>query len=89
MREWQQLPSQSHAFVLVDPTALPPCRDDTCIFVSQSGETADTLRALEYAKDSGALCIGVTNTVGSAIARATHAGIHINAGACAGWRVCV
>ncbi len=29
------------------------CRDDTCVFVSQSGETADTLRALEYAKVSG------------------------------------
>jgi len=26
------------------------CKDDTCVFVSQSGETADTLRALEYAK---------------------------------------
>lgn len=59
----------------------PIFRDDTCIFVSQSGETADTMRALEYAKASGALCIGITNTVGSAIARNTHAGIHINAGA--------
>lgn len=59
----------------------PIFRDDTCVFVSQSGETADTMRALEYAKASGALCIGITNTVGSAIARYTHAGIHINAGA--------
>ena len=59
----------------------PIFRDDTCVFVSQSGETADTLRALEYAKGSGALCVGVTNTVGSAIARNTHCGIHINAGA--------
>ena len=59
----------------------PIFRDDTCVFVSQSGETADTMRALEYAKASGALCIGITNTVGSAIARNTHAGIHINAGA--------
>ena len=39
-------------------------RSDTCIFVSQSGETADTLRALEYARGAGALCVGVTNTVG-------------------------
>lgn len=46
----------------------------------QSGETADTFRALEYAKACGALCVGVTNTVGSAIARNTHCGIHINAG---------
>ena len=60
---------------------LPPIfRDDTCVFVSQSGETADTLRALEYAKSKGALCVGITNTVGSAIARSTHCGVHINAG---------
>lgn len=59
----------------------PIFRDDTCIFVSQSGETADTLRALDYAKASGALCVGITNTVGSAIARNTHCGMHINAGA--------
>ncbi|GBF90739.1 hypothetical protein Rsub_03040 [Raphidocelis subcapitata] len=58
----------------------PIFRDDTCVFVSQSGETADTLRALEYAKTRGALCVGVTNTVGSAISRATHCGIHQNAG---------
>ena len=38
------------------------------------------LQALQYAKDKGALCIGVTNTVGSAIARSTHCGVHINAG---------
>mmetsp|Transcript_4876 Transcript_4876/g.7606 ORF Transcript_4876/g.7606 Transcript_4876/m.7606 type:complete len:738 (-) Transcript_4876:180-2393(-) len=59
----------------------PIFRDDVFIFVSQSGETADTLRALEYASKRGALCIGVTNTVGSAIARNTHCGVHINAGA--------
>lgn len=55
-------------------------RNDTCIFVSQSGETADTLRALEYAKRRGALCIGITNVAGSAIGRSTHCGIHQNAG---------
>lgn len=59
----------------------PLSRADTCFFVSQSGETADTLRALEYAKAAGALCVGVTNTVGSALARATDCGMHINAGA--------
>lgn len=58
----------------------PIFRDDTCVFVSQSGETADTLQALAYAKSRGALCIGITNTVGSAISRATHCGIHQNAG---------
>ncbi|KAL6779853.1 ATF1 [Auxenochlorella protothecoides x Auxenochlorella symbiontica] len=58
----------------------PIFRDDTCVFVSQSGETADTLQALEYAKSRGALCVGLTNTVGSSIARATHCGVHVNAG---------
>lgn len=59
----------------------PIYREDTAVFVSQSGETADTLRALEYALENGALCVGITNTVGSAIARNTHCGVHINAGA--------
>ncbi|PWA51379.1 glutamine-fructose-6-phosphate transaminase (isomerizing) [Artemisia annua] len=58
----------------------PVYRDDTIIFVSQSGETADTLNALEYSLQNGALCVGITNTVGSAIARNTHCGVHINAG---------
>lgn len=58
----------------------PIYREDTAVFVSQSGETADTLQALEYALENGALCVGITNTVGSAIARNTHCGVHINAG---------
>ncbi|KAJ3413770.1 glutamine--fructose-6-phosphate transaminase (isomerizing) [Chytridiales sp. JEL 0842] len=59
---------------------LPVFRDDCCIFVSQSGETKDTLLALQYCKERGALCVGVTNTVGSTISRETHCGVHINAG---------
>lgn len=59
---------------------LPVFRDDVCIFVSQSGETKDTLMALQYCKEKGALCLGVTNTVGSTISRETHCGVHINAG---------
>ncbi|CAL5330709.1 unnamed protein product [Camellia sinensis] len=51
------------------------------LFVRQSGETANTLHALEYALENGAPCVGITNTVGSAIARNTHCGVHINAGA--------
>ncbi|GAB2266311.1 Glutamine--fructose-6-phosphate aminotransferase [isomerizing] 2 [Dionaea muscipula] len=50
----------------------PIYREDTAVFVSQSGETADTLQALQYALENGALCVGITNTVGSAIARNTH-----------------
>jgi len=59
---------------------VPIFRDDVCFFISQSGETADTLLALRYCKRQGALLVGVTNTVGSSISRETHCGIHINAG---------
>merc|ERR1712055_330198 len=60
--------------------STPIFRDDACFFISQSGETADTLAALRYCKARGALCLGVTNTVGSTISRESHCGIHINAG---------
>lgn len=58
----------------------PVFRDDVCFFISQSGETADTLLALRYCKDRGALTVGITNTVGSSISRETDCGVHINAG---------
>ncbi|CAJ0845236.1 9379_t:CDS:2 [Entrophospora sp. SA101] len=58
----------------------PIFRDDVCVFVSQSGETADTILALRYCLERGALCLGITNTVGSSISRETHCGVHINAG---------
>lgn len=59
-----------------------PCmfRDDTCIFVSQSGETADSMKALRYCKAQGCFNVGVVNNVGSIISRDTVCGIHINAG---------
>lgn len=55
-------------------------RNDVCIFVSQSGETADTLRALEYCQEKGATVVGFCNTVGSSISRQTHFGAHLNCG---------
>lgn len=58
----------------------PIFRDDTCIFISQSGETADTILAMRYCAERGALCVGVTNTVGSTLSRETTCGVHINAG---------
>lgn len=58
----------------------PIFRDDVCVFVSQSGETADTILALKYCLERGALCVGVVNTVGSTLSRETHCGVHINAG---------
>jgi glucosamine--fructose-6-phosphate aminotransferase (isomerizing) len=54
--------------------------DDVVIAISQSGETADTLAAVELAKSKGATIIGVCNVVGSSIARATHAGSYTHAG---------
>lgn len=58
----------------------PVFRDDVCFFISQSGETADTLMALRYCRQRGALIVGITNTVGSSICRESHCGVHINAG---------
>ena len=54
--------------------------DDIVIAISQSGETADTLAAIELARSKGATIIGICNVVGSSIARATHAGTYTHAG---------
>lgn len=53
---------------------------DVVIAISQSGETADTLAAIELAKSKGAIIFGVCNVVGSSIPRATHAGAYTHAG---------
>ena len=53
---------------------------DVIIAISQSGETADTLVALESAKEKGAFIFGVVNAVGSSIARLSHAGAYTHAG---------
>jgi glucosamine--fructose-6-phosphate aminotransferase (isomerizing) len=53
---------------------------DFIIAISQSGETADTLAAIELAKSKGATIFGVCNVVGSSIPRATHAGSYTHAG---------
>ncbi len=54
--------------------------DDTILFISQSGETADTLAAMKEAKRRGALVLGICNVVGSTIARESEAGVYIHAG---------
>jgi glucosamine--fructose-6-phosphate aminotransferase (isomerizing) len=54
--------------------------DDVLIVISQSGETADTLAAIELAKSKGATVIGICNVVGSTLARETHAGSYTHAG---------
>ena len=53
---------------------------DVVIAISQSGETADTLAAIELAKSKGATILGICNVVGSSIARASHAGSYTHAG---------
>ena len=53
---------------------------DVIIAISQSGETADTIVALETAKENGAFIFGVVNAVGSSIARISHAGAYTHAG---------
>lgn len=53
---------------------------DVIIAISQSGETADTLVAIENAKSKGAIILGVVNVVGSSISRASHAGAYTHAG---------
>ncbi|KAK6090320.1 hypothetical protein P3W45_000677 [Vairimorpha bombi] len=59
----------------------PPINRNDCVFfISQSGETADSVMALRYCLKEGALTVGVTNVVGSTISRETHCGVHINAG---------
>lgn len=55
-------------------------KDDAIFFISQSGETADTLAALKEAKRKGALVLGICNVVGSSIARESNAGVYIHAG---------
>jgi glucosamine--fructose-6-phosphate aminotransferase (isomerizing) len=54
--------------------------NDIVLAISQSGETADTLAAIEIAKSRGATVLGICNVVGSSIARATHAGMYTHAG---------
>ena len=54
--------------------------DDVMVAISQSGETADTLAAIELAKEKGAFVYGVCNVVGSSIARATNTGTYTHAG---------
>ena len=54
--------------------------DTLCIFVSQSGETADTLAALKEAKKAGAPCVSITNVLGSSLARQSDAALYTCAG---------
>ncbi|MBP5646653.1 MAG: glutamine--fructose-6-phosphate transaminase (isomerizing), partial [Bacteroidaceae bacterium] len=67
----------SSEFRYRNPVIYP---DDVVIAISQSGETADTLAAMQLAKASGAFLFGICNVVGSSIARAADTGCYIHAG---------
>lgn len=54
-------------------------RNDTCVFVSQPGETADLLIALRYCPERGAPSVSIINVLRSLILTLTHCGVHINA----------
>ncbi|MBR6831041.1 MAG: glutamine--fructose-6-phosphate transaminase (isomerizing), partial [Tidjanibacter sp.] len=56
------------------------CDKDIVIAVSQSGETADTLAAIELAKSKGAFVFGICNVIGSSIARETDSGVYLHVG---------
>jgi len=55
-------------------------KEDVVLAISQSGETADTLAAIQLAKEAGALVLGICNVAGSSISRETHAGVYTHAG---------
>ncbi len=55
-------------------------KKDVVILISQSGETADTLAAMELAREKGALVLGICNVVGSSLSRGTDAGVYTHAG---------
>jgi len=67
----------SSEFRYRNPVIYP---DDVVIAISQSGETADTLAAIELAKKAGAFVYGICNVVGSSIPRNTHSGSYTHVG---------
>ena len=55
-------------------------KDDVVIAISQSGETADTLAAVDMARENGAMILGICNVTGSTLSRVTEAGVYTHAG---------
>ena len=80
LEQFAQIPTEveyASEFRYRNPIIYP---DDAIIFISQSGETADTLASLKESKLRGAFTVGVCNVVGSSIARASNTGVYIHAG---------
>ena len=80
MEEFLQLPTEVEYASEFRYRSAPLDSDTLLIAVSQSGETADTLAAVEKAKQAGVFTLGVCNVVGSTIARATKVGVYLHAG---------
>ncbi len=78
--EIAKLPTEVHLASEFRYRDEPLDRGTAVIAISQSGETADTLAALHKAKKHGLMTLGIVNTVGSAIARETDAGVYNHAG---------
>ena len=80
LEEFARIPTEveyASEFRYRNPVLNP---DDAIFFISQSGETADTLAAMKEAKLRGALVLGICNVVGSSIARESEAGVYTHAG---------
>ncbi len=80
LEEFARIPTEveyASEFRYRNPVLNP---DDAIFFISQSGETADTLAAMREAKLRGALVLGICNVVGSSIARESEAGVYTHAG---------
>lgn len=80
IEEWTRIPVEvayASEFRYSNPVVTP---DDIVVAISQSGETADTLAAIQLAKERGAFVYGVCNVVGSSIPRATDSGTYIHVG---------
>ncbi len=80
IEEFAGIPAEVHLASEFKYKKQPLLEDEVSIFVSQSGETADTLASLKEIKSKGGLALGVVNVVGSSIARETHAGVYNHAG---------
>jgi len=80
IEEFSRIPTEveyASEFRYRDPIIF---KDDIVLAISQSGETADTLAAIELAKQKGAKVLGICNVVGSSIPRATDGGVYTHAG---------
>ena len=80
IEEYAKIPAEAEIASEFRYRQIPIGKNSVAIFVSQSGETADTLACLREMKKKGILTLGITNVVGSTQARETDAGVYIRSG---------